>query len=365
MVSRGERGRCGFGSTQNTANDYVIVEPNTAASVCAGGGIGAEPYISCTFDPADNDPNFPAPRAQAMGLMAAGPGSCLYLISGMVAENPAFVGNQDFWQYCFDTHAWRRLTDPPFVHEYAVLTYDSDQFALVVRTRDGSGANDKIFAYDLISQTWADKTPAGLPCNFNTTGAYLSGFGHFYEGGVDCLTQNAIHLLQKVTTGTITPTATWFARPYSAMPSNAPVKGIGGAAPQGKHLNIHESLANGKVYFNGGDYGASPGGLSEYLIWRFDILNDTWVTDKTPTCGNQGEIIAGGSNEVGWVWDLNRQLFWYCQDFTFSTRAALGRAAGAVSQGSLGMSQRRWFLAATLPIQQSTAVRGHSAINRG
>src|SRR5439155_9660195 len=104
----------------------------------------------------------PPPRAQATNLMVAA-GSDFYLLGGYAGNdaNGNWTYVNDLWKFSSATRTWTRLPDPPSVNYTPTLSYDADRNTLV------AWVNDKILAYDIATNQWTDRTPAGLPCIFN------------------------------------------------------------------------------------------------------------------------------------------------------------------------------------------------------
>jgi hypothetical protein len=122
----------------------------------------------------------------------------------------------------------------------------------------------------------------------------------------------AVALLAQAPTAEL-PLRSWIARAFKTP--NAPAAGFSGSGGGSKHLRLAYSQANGKIYFLGGDYSSNPGdGSFENGVWSYDIKTDSWVNDY-PYCGIPGEIYASRPDEVGWVWDSRRQLFWALPGF--------------------------------------------------
>ena len=178
-------GMCAFSSINGSGQDaYMIVEPNDSRSICAGAGSGSEPYIACS--PAGGiRPPF---RDQCQNCMVAG-GSDIYVHGGQyqippVPPDTGYRIRPDVWKYSFATHTWAQLADVPFTPGFqSVLTYDSDRNAL------GAWVYDKFYIYDIASQQWSDRTPAGQPCMFNHVGVYApTARVHWFEGGNQCST---------------------------------------------------------------------------------------------------------------------------------------------------------------------------------
>ena len=109
------------------------------------------------------------------------------------------------------------------------------------------------------------------------------------------------------------PLKTWVARAYTTR--NAPAAGVSGRGGGSKHLRIAQNPRNGRIYFEGGDYSSNPGdGSFQNGLWSYDVVKDQWIMDY-PYCGRAGDIMPGRPDEVGWVWDSKRNVFWVLPGF--------------------------------------------------
>jgi hypothetical protein len=117
------------------------------------------------------------------------------------------------------------------------------------------------------------------------------------------------------TAGLNMPLRTWVARRFNTP--NAPAAGEGGGGDGSKHLRFAQNLVNGHIYELGGDYSVS-GANSWYGLWEYDVVADKW-TQPYPWCGYPGEMMLGPRDELGWVWDSKRQLFWALPGFVYPT----------------------------------------------
>ncbi len=325
-------------------NSYILIEPNDASSTCSPKQQTAKPYVSCVVDPSDSDPTFPSPRAQMMNSAIAGPNKLVYVsggYSGAVDNVDQFV--TDFWQYNFADHHWTKLATPPGVAKAGTITYDSDRNTVLMYARD------HLYEYTISTNAWANVTPSGLPCVFNQTAVYATTAAlHIFEGGNDCsagdISYNHVWGIN-VGGGFYLPPKVWVAYPYSAWPDHAPVKGFGGIA-QSKHLNIAENPDNGKIYFSGGDWSGNDGDNTG--VWVWDPLvhaagNQTGaMVHEHSNCGVQGEVVPGGPNESGFVWDSTRKRFIQLPGFWFLEQS------GASSCGGGGQSGQAWNVASPL-----------------
>jgi len=107
------------------------------------------------------------------------------------------------------------------------------------------------------------------------------------------------------------PVNTWVVR---AMPTF-------GNGPSGdiKHLRITHNPDNGRIYFMGGDY-AGPGGTQSGRneLYSYSVVDDSWIKEY-PYCGDAGSVQPGGPDEVGWVYDTKRNIFWMIPGFMWGT----------------------------------------------
>ncbi|MBI1893826.1 MAG: hypothetical protein HYS14_06945 [Candidatus Rokubacteria bacterium] len=97
------------------------------------------------------------------------------------------------------------------------------------------------------------------------------------------------------------PLRTWVAR---RLPPH-------GKGPQaGKHMRLAHNPVNGRLYLLGGDYAGLIGydsGRNE--VYSYSVADDTWVLEY-PYCGPPGSVQPSHPDEVGWVYDTLRHIFW-------------------------------------------------------
>ena len=103
------------------------------------------------------------------------------------------------------------------------------------------------------------------------------------------------------------PDRTWVSRSYTI--SNAP--GVGGA----KHLRLMQNPLNGRIYFDGGDIAGSFQANTQ-AFFSLDITTNEWL-EEYPSCGVKGDVIPGGPDEIGFVFDTKRNIFWSMPGFFF------------------------------------------------
>ena len=293
-------------------------------------------------------------RSQCMNCLVSD-GKNFYLFGGFYREpnNPAWLNRKDLWKFDTAAKTWSQLPQPPDVAYAPVLTYDSDRKALVTWVRN------KIYVFDLLSQRWTEQTPrGGIPSISNQVGVYApTAKLHLFLGGNanDNMPANdfsgpspgpqvyALALEGPVaaerrepgtaatnSTGLDIPLRTWIARAYNKP--NAPAAGVNGRGGVGsKHLRFAQNPLNGRIYVLGGDYQSDY--ISDIQLWTYDVPSDRWMREKEPPCGTEGEILPGGPDEVGWVWDSKRKQFWVLPGFYFLSEGVLGTCGGGGSTG--------------------------------
>jgi Bacterial Ig domain len=102
------------------------------------------------------------------------------------------------------------------------------------------------------------------------------------------------------------PLRTWIARPYANLPTGAP--GNPHNVPGAKHMNLAVNTDTGKLYITGGDSINDQGLGDNTGVWSYHIPTDVW-TMEYPHCGFFGDIMPGGANESGFVYDSTRHRF--------------------------------------------------------
>jgi hypothetical protein len=313
------------GSAQgNPLDEMWIFEPNPA---------GPQPYKTSRF----TGPRPPA-RDQAMNLMVAA-GTDFYLFGG-AAGSVNYVQQfvKDFWKFDGIKRAWRQLPAPPTVGYQSAVTYDSDKRLVVAWVRD------HLYAFSIDNNQWSDVTPPGLPCVFNQMAVYApTAKRHIYEGGNRCDNQANTYMMAAVSLSEVVPVPkstptrsgldlplrTWVARAFNTR--SAPAAGFGGTGGGSKHLRLATNMDNGKIYFMGGDFQSQVD--SNIALWSYDPIANKWELER-PYCGAQGEVIPGRPDEVGWVWDSKRKLFWVLPGFYFLWQSGPGPCGGGGSSGA-------------------------------
>jgi hypothetical protein len=314
-----------FGGSEqgNASNRYWIIEPNPA---------GPQPYKMSEVTGGVRPP----PRAQAMNLMCV-LGTDFYLFGGYAGSvDGQWTFVNDFWKFDGKAKMWIRLAAPPRVGYQPTVTCDSDKRAIV------AWVNDRLYVFDIANNRWSDQTPQGLPSLGNQVGVYApTAKLHVFEGGNKPDGGSFYGVLGVRLSGPPSPvpsfnipSRTWVARPYSSVPPGAPGNGGVGGVYGGKHMNLAFNPVNKKVYITGGDSFNVPYGDNQG-VWSYDIPANTW-TMEYPHCGFQGDIMPGGANESGFVWDSKRSKFWLLPGFWF-----LGQS-GPSGCGGGGQSGQFW-----------------------
>ena len=318
------------GSGNGVYDDQWIIEPNSG---------GPAPYKLTPF----TGPRPPA-RTQAQNLMVA-VGSDFYLVGGTVGEiNGRSVYRQDLWKFNAKTRAWTQLPGPRADGYQGNVTYDPSENKLLFWVGTG------VYTFDIAANAWANESISGLPCKGNQIGVYLPGIqAHFFEVGNFCSGNGdygpgyAIALASDRRTNnraaadsapagtaapmtksprTDLPLRTWVARAYNTP--NAPGHGVDGRGSGGKHFRLAANPVNGRIYFLGGDWSGAPGDSSfKNSTWSYDISTDKWTLEY-PYCGNAGEIMPARPDEVGWVYDTKRNVFWMLPGFMGTDQSGPG-----------------------------------------
>lgn len=104
------------------------------------------------------------------------------------------------------------------------------------------------------------------------------------------------------------PLNTWVAWPVPAV-GDGPSDGM-------KHVRIAHNSENGRLYFSGGDY-VGPEFLASGRneIYSYSIQDSDWRQEH-PYCPEDGDYQPAGPDQVGWVYDSRRNLFWMTPGYT-------------------------------------------------
>ena len=99
-----------------------------------------------------------------------------------------------------------------------------------------------------------------------------------------------------------------------------------------KHVHLAVNPLNGRIYLEGGDYPGSVGDDSyRNETYSYSIANDDWILEY-PYCGPAGDIQPDHPDEVGWVWDSRRQVFWMIPGYLESLRNGQPGCGGAIQR---------------------------------
>jgi hypothetical protein len=186
-----------------------------AANVDMGlmlGGSGDTGQYTFIYEPKPQGPEpykvtrltIPRPpyRQQCMNCMVSD-GTNFYLSGGFyqLPNDPTWYNRKDLWKFDTTTRTWTQLASPPDIAYAPAVTYDSDRRALV------SWVKNKLYVYDIASNQWSDRTPAGLPCVSNQTAVYApTAKLHLFMGGNDCTTGNGTYMTLAISlSGTTQP----------------------------------------------------------------------------------------------------------------------------------------------------------------
>jgi hypothetical protein len=122
------------------------------------------------------------------------------------------------------------------------------------------------------------------------------------------------------------PLRTWVARPLPEMGKGPCPKWHGC-----KHVHLAVNPLNGRIYFEGGDYAGPPYKDDAYRneTYSYSIRDDNWVLEY-PYCGPAGDIQPDRPDEVGWVWDSRRNIFWMIPGYMESLSQGKPGCGGAI-----------------------------------
>jgi len=86
--------------------------------------------------------------------------------------------------------------------------------------------------------------------------------------------------------------------------------GLGKGPTGGKHQRAAFNPDNGRIYFMGGDWRGPQGDESgRNEVFSYSVSEDRWYLEY-PYCGPEGAVQPSHPDEVGWVYDTKRKLFW-------------------------------------------------------
>jgi hypothetical protein len=86
-----------------------------------------------------------------------------------------------------------------------------------------------------------------------------------------------------------------------------------------KHVRCAVHPENQRIYFCGGDFpgpGYMQSGRQE--LYSYSIERDDWRMEH-PYCAPPGEIVPFHPDQVGWVWDSKRKVFWMLPGVQFGS----------------------------------------------
>lgn len=315
-----------------------LIEPNPG---------GPEPYRLALFD---------FPEMKRLGYFrnsAVCVGEYFYMVGGTYQDKSKWIESagsyatghsNELWRLHIPSRKWVRLENGPTGTYYPSLTLDTrrNQLALM-----GGSKGKHLHIYDIATNRWHDKTAeANLPYMelqtavfAPTSDEHLFRGGFFFDRNGNALPYHArpamygVRLDGALATehssrqATVLPPATPIAlisepaqEKVAAKPANAPTAGTWrvrklpapGHGPSGdmKHLRLAVRPATGLVYVLGGDYGGPRfmhSGRQE--LYSYDIAKDIWKLEY-PYCAKPGEVNPRHPDQVGWVYDSKRDLFW-------------------------------------------------------
>jgi hypothetical protein len=330
------------------SNLLQLIEPNPP---------GPEPYRFWKGVP----PGSPPPRSQVQnsGVCA---GEHFYLTGG--AQQGYKVRLQDLWRLHVPTRTWKRLADAPNARYGSTLTYDQHRHVLVrAFGKDGEPTRTTL-VYHIDGDRWEDVTdtmrlardsrpwlkthapgvysptvkqhlyiqagrnpdggPGGWPYQHTDGYTYstrerpraesrsrsaIKEEEHGAASGPSPLgrlvrlagAQPVLAQLKPATDAIQIPVNTWVARK---------LPGRGKAPTGGKHMRLTHNPHDGRIYFLGGDY-SGPGGVQSGRneVYSYSIKDDDWRLEW-PYCGPAGTVQPAHPDQVGWVYDSTRRLFW-------------------------------------------------------
>ena len=295
-----------FGGMQSTAG-VKLIEPNPP---------GPEPYRMVTL--ARPPIYLPSENARESAVCA---GDTVYYLTAQErvpnttccrTPNPA-----PFWKFHVPTRTWTRLPDGPPGGYFPVLTYDSDNGALLSYGGGPASGSNSLWAYNIAATVWQDLTGTTAAPRANMhTGGFIPGFGHVYKGGKIngspsptmhriTLTRPVVALPEPEPVLTPTPEGTKFVWRKLPLPGYP-------LSPQGsmKHQRLVEH-PDGRVYILGGDFGGGAENTGRQLVYSFDPreVDGGWKLEA-PECGTVAHPVHWHTDEAGVAWDAKRNIFW-------------------------------------------------------
>lgn len=350
-----------------------LIEPNPG---------GPEPYRFWKGVP----PGSPPFRSQVQNNGACA-GEYFYVYGGRISKTKE--DRNDLWRLHVGTRRWTQMAPAPAARYKPVLTYDSRNHVLVLH--GGSGTRDT-WIYHIDANTWKDMTPSMRLAgdrpyrNGGRMGAYSpTNNQHIYTGGAasnedgtrspgaggqtDAYTYSTgarqaaalamprpagrpaaeRPMARQLTNVSLHPGLIRLASTERAVPSSASpeprgasaieiplntwvaraLPGRGKAPYSGKHMRLTYNPTDGRIYFLGGDYGG-PGGpqSGRNEVYSYSVKDNDW-RQEWPYCGPAGSVQPSHPDQVGWVYDTTRNIFWMLPGFQFRDG---GRCAAAGSR---------------------------------
>jgi len=109
------------------------------------------------------------------------------------------------------------------------------------------------------------------------------------------------------------PLRTWISRPL--VSPEAP------CSSGCKHMRLTHNPVNGLIYIMGGDHsGFTPGfpQSGRMDMFTYSIENDVWKLEQ-PYCRTDSSPQPAGPDEVGWIYDSKRNVFWHNPGFNWDS----------------------------------------------
>ena len=125
------------------------------------------------------------------------------------------------------------------------------------------------------------------------------------------------------------PLKTWVSRPLPATGEGACPGGTFGGC---KHMRLAHNPVNGRIYFEGGDYSGGDdnpqSGRNE--LYSYSLAQEEWKLEY-PYCGPTGEVQPSHPDEVGWIYDTKRNIFWMLPGFMYGSGGCPAESATQVA----------------------------------
>jgi hypothetical protein len=146
------------------------------------------------------------------------------------------------------------------------------------------------------------------------------------------------------------PLKTWVARSFAAAADafNAP-------GSSGKHQRLAHNPVDGLIYFLGGDhaqYDFAPytmdSGRNE--MWTYSIKTDQWAKIQ-PFCRTDGTVQPARPDQVGWVFDTRRNVFWMVPGYMWGGSLCPNMVQGAIMSYD-PLTTKRWTVHGTYGTNQ-------------